>query len=255
MRTLDYSIWWGGLALEIVLLTRSLYSKLWSFYPFFHVYILFVLMQSFLRLTVHHYRPDLYPDIYWVTEFVGVAIGCGVVFEIYRVGLASYPGTARMARNLLAFVFVMALAKALADAWSDSRWWAEATTIDIERAVRIVQAVAIAALAALFLLYAIPFGRNLKGVLLGYGLFIGGSVMWFTFAKAGGDRFRDFWSYLNPACYDLALSLWVVYLWSPQSQPDLAPNVRLEVQYQQVAARTRRRLQAARGYLGKVINP
>jgi len=47
--------------------------------------------------------------------------------------------------------------------------------------MRTVQALAIAALVALFLVYSIPFGRNLKGILLGYGLFIGASVMWFTF--------------------------------------------------------------------------
>ena len=149
----------------------------------------------------------------------------------------------------------MALAKAIADASNDPRWWAEATTIDIERAMRTVQAFAIATLVALFLLYAIPFGRNLKGILLGYGLFIGMSVVWFTFLPAEGYQYRHLWSYLGPATYDLALGLWAVYLWSPQPQQSLATNVRLEEQYQHVAARTRRRLQQARGYLDKVIAP
>lgn len=255
MRIFDYSLWWAGLLLEIVLLTRGLRAKLLSLYPVFYFYILFVLMQSLLRLIVYHYHSDLYRYIYWTTEFVGVAIGCGVVFEIYRVGLAAYPGTARMARRLLAILFLAALGKAIADASNDPRWWAEATTIDIERAMRTVQALAIAALVGLFLFYAIPFGRNLKGILLGYGLFISASVMWFTFAQTGGDRFRDFWSYFNPASYGLALSLWVVYLWYPQSQPDAVSSVRLEEQYQRAADRTRRRLREARGYLGKVIDP
>lgn len=255
MRIFDYSIWWGGLLFEIVLLGRSIRSKLCSVYPIFHLYILFVLSQSFLRLFIYHYQSRLYTYTYWLTEFVGVAIGCAVVFEIYRVALASYPGTARMARRLLALVFVGALAKAIADATNDPRWWAEATTIDIERAMRTVQALAIAALVALFLVYSIPFGRNLKGILLGYGLFIGASVMWFAFAQSGGDRFRYFWSYLNPASYDLALCLWVVYLWSPQHQPEALATVHIEEQYQHVATRTRRRLADARGYLGKVMNP
>jgi hypothetical protein len=255
MRILDYSIWWASIALELLLLARAFSTKLRFRYPVFYIYILFVLSQSFLRIAVYHYNSDLYSYIYWITEFVGVAIGCGVVFEIYRVSLESYPGTARMARRLLALVFVLALAKALADASDDPRWWAEATTIDVERAVRTVQALAIAALVGLFLIYAIPFGRNLKGILLGYSLFIGASVMWFTFAKSGGTQFRDLWAYLNPGSYDLALSLWVVYLWSPQFQSDLAPhNVQLENDYQRVAARTRRRLQDARGYLGKAID-
>jgi hypothetical protein len=252
---LGYSIWWGSIALEVILLIRAYRTKLQFTYPAFYLYILFVLIQSFLRLAVYHYRPALYPYTYWTTEFIGVITGCGIVYEIYRLGLASFPGTARMARRLLTILFVIALVKAIADASHDPRWWAEATTIDIERAVRTVQALAIVALVALFLAYAIPFGQNLKGILLGYGLFIGVSVIWFTFLPAEGYQYRHLWSYLGPASYDLALCLWVVYLWSPQAQQELASNTRLEEQYQQVAARTDRRLQQARGYLGKVMDP
>lgn len=250
-----YSLWWGGIALEILLLVRAFRTRLRLAYPIFYVYILFVVTQSFLRLAVHHYRDDLYSYVYWSTEFIGVVIGCGIVYEIYHLGLASFPGTARMARILLTIVFVIALAKALADASNDPRWWAEATTIDIERAMRTVQAGAILAIAALFLVYDIPFGRNLKGILLGYGLFIGVSVIWFTFLPAEGYQYRHFWAFLGPITYALALGLWAVYLWSPQAQPEPLSNVRLEEQYQRVAARTRRRLQTVRGYLGKVIDP
>jgi hypothetical protein len=249
-----YSLWWSGIALELLLLIRAVRTRLRLAFPIFYLYILFVLAQSFLRLAVHHYRADLYSYVYWSTEFVGVLIGCGIVYEIYRLGLASFPGTARMARILLTVLFAVAFAKALADASTDPRWWAEATTVDIERAMRTVQAVAIVVLTALFLVYNIPFGRNLKGILLGYGLFIGVSVIWFTFLPAEGYQYRHFWAYLGPITYALALCLWAVYLWSPQAQPVPVSNV-LEEQYQRAAARTRRRLQAARGYLGKVIDP
>ncbi len=255
MAILTLALWYIGFGLEILLLVRASYTRIRPSYPIFYLYILFVLAQSILRLAVYHYREGLYAYIYWSTEFIGVIIGCGIVYEIYRLGLASFPGTARMARLLLSVLFFMALAKALVDASTDPRWWAEATTIDIERALRTVQAIALVALTALFLVYDIPFGRNLKGILLGYGLFIGVSVIWFTFLPAEGYRYQHIWDYLGPLTYGLALSLWTVYLWSPQTQPAPVPNVRLEEQYQRVAARTRRRLQAARGYLGKVIDP
>ncbi len=254
MTVFVYSLWWFGIALEVLLLVRALRTKLRLCYPIFYLYILFVLTQSLARLAVHRWD-TLYSYVYWGTEFIGVVIGCGIVYEIYRLGLASFPGTARMARILLTILFAVAFAKALADASTDPRWWAEATTIDIERTMRTVQAVAILALAALFLVYNIPFGRNLKGILLGYGLFIGVSVIWFTFLPPEGYQYHHFWAYLGPISYDLALCLWVVYLWSPQAQPVPASTVRLEEQYQRVAARTRRRLQTARGHLGRVIDP
>jgi hypothetical protein len=255
MQIIVHSIWWYSIALEVLLLLRAVRTKLSFSYPFFYVYVSFVLTQSFLRLGVYHYRLGLYSYVYWTTEFIGVVIGCGIVYEIYRLGLVSFPGTARMARRLLTILFAMAAAKAIANASNDPRWWAEATVIDIERAIRTVQALAIAALVAVFLLYAIPFGRNLQGILLGYGVFIGVSVIWFTFLPAEGYQYQHLWSYLGPATYDFALSIWVVYLWSPQPQTALVPDMRLEEQYQRVAARTRRRLQEARGYLGKVMDP
>jgi hypothetical protein len=57
-----------------------------------------------------------------MTEFLGLAGGSLVVFEIYRVSLAAYPGAARMARNALAFVFLTAMAKGLGDAAGSTGW-------------------------------------------------------------------------------------------------------------------------------------
>jgi hypothetical protein len=254
MEIFGYSIWWVGIALEMLLLIGAFRTKLAFSYPVFYTYISFVLLQSFLRLFVYHYRSGWYSYVYWLTEFIAVILGCGIVYEIYRVGLASFPGTARMARQVLTLLFAVALGKAIADASSDPRYWAEATTIDIERALRTVQAFAIAALVVLFLVYAIPFGRNLKGILFGYGMFIGVSIIWFTLLPSEGYQYRHLWSYLGPGTYDLALCLWTTYLWSPQPYSKAAPAVRLEEQYQQVAARTRRRFSDARSYLGKVID-
>jgi hypothetical protein len=249
----DYAIWSFGLLLEIALLVRGWNTKLFSKYPSFYLYIAFVLFQSAVRLVVYNFFSSFYSYAYWTTEFLGAAIGCLVVFEIYRAGLASYPGTARMARRLLGILFVLAVTKALVDASQNSDWWAATTTFDIVRAVRTVQTVGIAALISLFLVYAVPFSRNLKGILFGYGLYVGAAVIGFSFAQPAGDTFSRIWTVLNPASYDLALTLWVVYLWAPQAHPE-ATSLRMEEQYQQVAARTRRRFDQARGYLGKVIN-
>lgn len=254
MLAVNYSIWLVGFLLEIVLLTRAVRTKLLPLYPSFYLYISFVLAQSALRLLIYNFDQPIYSLVYWTTEFLGAGIGCLVVFEIYRAGLSSYPGTARMARRALAILFILAVTKALVEATQNPGWWAAATTFDVVRAVRTVQALAIAALIVLFLIYAVPFGRNLKGILFGYGLFVGAGVIGFTFAHAGGDLFSRVWAVLNPVSYGLALIFWVVYLWAPQAHPE-ATSLRMEEQYQQVAARTRRRLAQARGYLGKATNP
>ncbi|OLB19777.1 MAG: hypothetical protein AUH16_06465 [Acidobacteria bacterium 13_2_20CM_57_7] len=252
---LGQAIWWGSIALETLLLVRGLQGKLLGRYPFFYAYILFVWLQSLLRFSVYHSRPELYSSVYWITEWLGVLVGCGVVFEVCRVGLAAYPGTARMARNLLAFVFVMAFTKGLVETWNDPHWWSATTAMELERALRTVQSLAIIALVVLSLFYSIPFGRNLRGILLGYGLFVGTSVIQLTFVTNSGSRFYSFWHHVNPGSYFVVLGLWVVHLWCYAPNPKPKTAVRLEEEYQRIAATTSRRLREGRGYLVKVVRP
>lgn len=248
-------IWWGGLILESLLLIRGLGGKLASRHPVFYGYIFLIFLQSLLRLFVYHWDLPLYSRVYWITEWLGVAVGCGVVFEIYRVGLSAYPGTARMARNLLAFLFIMAVAKAFVDTSNNPQWWRIATTSELERNLRVVQALSLAGLVALFLIYAIPFGKNLRGILLGYGFFIAVSAVQLTFVSSEDTLFSRLWHGLNPASYDITLGVWIGHLWSYQPIPEPKAAVLLEQQYQKVAAATNRRLQGARAYLAKAVRP
>ncbi len=249
------TIWWACMAVEALLLSRALWGRLLKQYPAFYAYLLFVWMQSLFRFSVYHAQPQLYLKVYWITEWLGVLAGCAVVFEIYRVGLRAYPGTARLARNLLAFVFLLAFAKATIETGNDPLWWSTATTLDLELALRVVQALALLALVALFLFYAIPFGRNLRGILLGYGLFLGESVVWLSFASRDWESFRAIWSHIHAGSYFMVLLVWACHLWSyvPNAEPKSA--IRLEEQYQRMAAATSRRLQDARGYLAKAVRP
>ena len=246
------AIWSLAILLECSLILRGIVGRWAKHYRVFYFYISFVFFQDILSVVVSHWSQRAYQYAYWITEFLGVLIGCGIVFEIYKAGLELYPGTARMARNLLGFVFVLAFTKAFVDAWNDPRWLPAASTMELERNARIVQVLALAVLAALFSVYRVPFGRNLRGMVLGYGFYVAASIPQLTFAASEGGRFVAFWGYLAPASYDVALLLLVVHLWSYEPQPTPARTVLLEQHYQQIAAATRRRLDEARGYVGKV---
>lgn len=248
-------IWWSGITIEAVILARALFGKLLKQYPAFYSYLLFVWMQSILRFSVYRARPQVYPKVFWTTEWLGVLVGCAVVFEIYRVGLRAYPGTARLARNLLAFVLLLAFVKATVEAGNNPLWWSTTSTLDLELALRVVQALALVALVALFLFYAIPFGRNLQGILVGYGLFLGESVVWLSFAPRSSESFRVFWSNIQASSYFIVLVVWALHLWSYVPNPEPKVAVPLEEQYQRMAAATNRRLREARGYLAKAVRP
>lgn len=247
---LSQTIWWSSNVLEVCLLIRGASSRLIFRYPVFYIYLLLVLLQSPIRFTAYRWhRETWYSPVYWTTEFLGLAMGCLVVFEIYRVALAAYPGTAKMARNVVLFLFALALAKCGAALWSDPHLLGETTALQIERALRTVQAIAIVGLVTVFASYSIPFGRNLRGILLGYGLFIGERVICLTFVSVAG---KDFWFYAYSASYLVALSLWLGHLWSYQATPE-AESAQLEREYQLIARATQRRFQEIRGQLRKAV--
>jgi hypothetical protein len=248
-------IWWSSIGLESILLFRGFREKLLSRYPAFYFYIAFVLLQDLVCFAIawRSHGSKEYEYAYWTAEFLCVLVSCGIVLEIYRVGLASYPGTARMARRLLGLVFALVVAKTIVNIAIDPGWWTEATAKGVEGTLRAIQGVAVISLVGLFLFYAIPFGRNLRGIVLGYGLLVFLSVMCLTFAGGAGSRLHTFLGFLYPASYPVFLALWLVMLWSYEANPQPAREVHLEMKYQRVATATQRRLQDARSYVAKAV--
>jgi hypothetical protein len=244
-------IWWGGMTLESLILVRSIQAKLALRYPTFFGYISFIFLQDVLSFVIYRWYPRVYPQFYWTTEFLGLVLGCAIVFEVYRKSLESYPGATRVARNVLALVFALAFGKVLADLASNPQLLPHAG-LQLELVLKTIQALAIVALAALFLFYSIPFGRNLRGILLGYGLFVGMRVISLTFLSTGK---YDFWYYSYSGCYFVALAIWCGHLWSYSASPQPKAVPQIEQDYQTIAAATHRRLQNARGYLAKAVRP
>ena len=242
-------IWWLAILLEALLLFRGFQEKLVRRFPIFYSYILFVLVEELLRFSVYRWFASRYSQIYWTTQFLSLVIGSAVIFEIYRVGLRSFPGTARMARSLLLIVFGAAFAKTLANPSGGLFWWLAERSLMLERNLRIVQALAILTLVSLFLWYAIPFGKNLKGILFGYGLFIAMSIVQLTLSYTWGD-IRLFWPYVQPVSYLLVLGLWARALWSAQPVPGGERATQLEDDYEVLAASTRTQLRRALASLG-----
>lgn len=218
---LAQTIWWGGVFLEFVLLLRGIQAKWASRFPIFYSYHLFIFVDSLVLFGVYRWAHQQYSMAYWTCEFVTVVLGTLIVIEIYRVALKQYPGTARIARNLLGFVFAMALAKALVGHSYGAVWWPAKTYGEIERNLRVVQAFAVLAIVVVIIAYAIPRGRHLKGILVGYGLYVAVSVVQLTLLTHLGNSFLRFVQYVHPFSYDLALCIWTVALWAPEKERNL----------------------------------
>ena len=169
--------------------------------------------------------------------------------------LGQYPGAARMARNVLAFMFILAITRVFVKAWNSPNWIPGKTTLEMERDLRIVQLALLIGLVALFASYAIPLGRNLKGIIYGYGLFAATSVAHLTLRDYLGDSFQRAWQYIQPVCYVVVLLMWCATLWSYAPIPQPAAEPRLEGDYQSLLASTKRKVRSARSYVLKAMRP
>ncbi len=248
-------VWLTGLVLESVLLVRALLGNFLKQYSLFYLYLISVLVPSASLFAVYHLWPNFYSPAYWFTEFLNLFLGCALVWEVYKIALARYPGTARMARNVLAFLFIFASTRIFVKAWNSSTWIPGKTFFEIERDLRTVQLALLAGLVVLFACYAIPLGRNLKGVTYGYALFLGTSVINLTLRDGLGYRFQHLWKYMQPVCYLSVLVVWCLTLWSYAPIPYPRTEPRLEADYESLIATTKKKVRSARSHVLRAMRP
>jgi hypothetical protein len=249
------ALWLLAIILENVVLIRAIRGKLLRHYAFFYLYVVMVLLRDLSLLPVYYLWPKFYGFAYWSTEFSCVLAGCALVWEVYKVAFARYPGSARMARNVLPFLFVFAITRVFVEAWNSTNWIPWRRALETERDLRIVQTALLTGLVALFAYYAIPLGKNLKGIIYGYGLFIATSVVNLSLRGYLGDSFQGWAQYIQAVSYLLALTLWCGALWRYAQVPESGLEPRLEVDYQSLFLTTRKKLGWARAHLLRGSRP
>ena len=216
-------ILWAGVVVEVVLVVRAIQGGLLKRFPLFYSYLISVLLESLLAWYLYRRAPELYSNVYWYFQWVALFLGCLVIFEVYRVALRSYSGTARIARNLLLFVFALTFAKVLVNHSFGSVYWPATTTAELERNLRVVQGFAILAIVGVLIIYSIPRNRNLNGILVGYGLFVANAIVQLSLVSHFGDWFQKLFWYTQPFSYLVVLGIWAVALWSPAPEPVSSP--------------------------------
>ena len=123
--------------------------------------------------------------------------------------------------------------------------------IEFERDLRCVQALFIFGLLAVIFYYAIPIGRNMKGMVMGYGLYIFSSLVSLAVRAYAGPSFTKIWSVAQPLSFDATLVIWLVALWSYCPNPVPDSNIPLEQDYEALATKTRSMIDIVRSYFGK----
>ncbi|MBS1867826.1 MAG: hypothetical protein JSS69_18090 [Acidobacteria bacterium] len=246
-------IWIVAVVMEGSLVIRSFLAGLIRNYPYFYSYICFVFVQDLLRMLVYAERREIYPQVYWATQFLGLFFGCGLLWEIYRNALTPFPGAKRIARYMFGILIAALVVKATlgTGSWTSSQ--AILTTLDIERDLRFVQAISLAALVSVFSFYKVPLGRNLRSLVLGYGIFLATSVVSLAVRAQLGEQFQLAWQLLQPSFYVLVLAVWSFGMWRYLPMETHKNTSKIVEGYKRLAYSTRVRLGELRSRVNKGI--
>ncbi len=243
----------SGVLLQFGILLRGLREKLLARYSFFYAYVFSSFAATTLALVLWRLAFASFQRSYWILQFATLLIGCGIILEIFRHVLSPYRGAEKFAMAVGLFIFGAVFCFAIVYrliAPSPGR-----ALFELERNVRTVQAILLFGILVVISYYRIPLGKNIRGMIAGYGLYIVTSLSTLAIRAYAGPRFNGTWNVIQPLSFDASLTIWLVALWSYQPNPAPDPTVPLEEDYEVLARRTKRALASMRSHLTKAARP
>lgn len=244
-------IFWSvltGSLLRVLILFRGYKARILGVYGWFYTYIASSLLADVLINVARIDYPGIYAPVYWACQFATLAVGCGLVLEIFRHVLEAYPGAERFARSVSLVTFAVIFLAGFTFPRSGPLGL-QAVSIEIERDVRSAQILFFVAILAVIFYYLIPLGRNMHGMIAGYGIYLFASLTTLAFREYVGRDFDRIWRVVQPLSFDLSLLVWLIALWSFDDNPNPKGGKRIEADYEALAALVKAKLQALRSHL------
>jgi hypothetical protein len=239
-----------GILFQVLLLFRGWRSGTLNKYPYFYAYIATSFLAGILSYAVLLTRPESYSATFWPLEFLTLFIGCGLVLEIFRDVLSPYRGAERFAKSVCVVTFIAIFLFGLLYFLIWSPGSIAQSEVSLERNVRAVQVLFFVAIVGTIFYYGIALGKNIRGMIYGYGLYLGGSVVAFAlrlYYHSKVDALRT----VRPLIFDVSLFIWLISVWAYCPNPKPVSGDHLEEDYEAVVSLTKARVDALRSHLGR----
>ena len=203
--------------IELAILLRGIKTRNFLRYPFFYTQFACCFLYGQIAYLIWIYAMSHYLYWYWIGQLSTAFIACGNILEILRHAFgtgAQVRFFARCIRRTLAAVVAVFTAVYIHAMWN----WPWTRPVHFERNFRTAQSLVLLAVLAGVLYFGLPLSRNVKGIFVGYGTYIGVSLV----TLALQSQFPSLWPYrffLQPLSYDVALGIYLFSLWSYSPPP------------------------------------
>lgn len=211
MALIEYTLPCLGVALEAFLLLHQFVKGLWRRYPFFTVFLLFILLRDVGLFAVSWWKPEWFVQFFWRTETVSAFSRFFINWEFIRTVFPKHSKLHTVAWKCLCAVGVFALP------WIALLTWGQVSSAfyilrfpSFEQYLSLCQAILLLAPAFVAFYYRLGIGRHMRGMGLGFGIYV--SVCAANFA--GFSAFPRFYSvgrFIPPVA---SVLMFVIWLWA-----------------------------------------
>lgn len=195
-----------------------LVKKLWNRFPVFLAYSVFCFATA-AGLYAIRGLPFAYFYAYWMCEGLGLLLGLGVIYEVFKKLLHPYAALHRMAAIVFQLAAVLLIGSSCVVAYvqpSAERSSFMAGILVAEEATRIIE---IGLLVFLFIfarVFGLHWRQQLFGIALGLGLFVAVELIVVAVRAHLGIAAAEIFSAVRMMAFNLSLLIWIGYLLAPE---------------------------------------
>lgn len=224
MRPILYILPCSAVLVEVLVLWRVSKGRMWYRYPYVALYVGFDLIGNILLFPISRYKPDWFAAAFWGGQSVSMFLRFLVNWEFFR-GIFGRPSVLRdIGYKVLVAVELIGLPAILYLGWSQESSvhyvYLHVSPV-VEQYLSVVQALLLLTPAAVARYYSLTLGRNVRGLGLGFGLYV--LVRAMNFASLQAFRgFVPYWRFLAPASLIAMMVVWLWGFWDYAPSPQLS---------------------------------
>jgi hypothetical protein len=209
-----------GFFLQIPLVVAIFAKRLWRNFPLFSLYAVFNFLATAgvyaLRVTG---PPRTFFYAYWICEGIGVLLGFGIVYEMFRILFGEYSALRRLAvggfRWALASLVFLGIVVAYVQSSGDKNPLM-ASVLLVEETARTIEVGLLMFLFVFSKAFGLHWRQHIFGIAMGLGIFVATALVGVTMRAYFGPIAYQAFALARGVAFNISVLVWLGYLLLPE---------------------------------------